>query len=191
MPQLLVDKYLDGEINTGDAMRQDALHRDKYDAVDVIVEQWQRERPDLDASAKGVTGRIIRLADLFQRAYGSAFEPLGLNESDYGILAPLRRAGAPYELTPTQLARSRMLSSGGTTAAIDRLERKGFVVRTPNPSDRRGSLVRLTEEGLRVIDEAMARHVEVERRLVAGLGAKEREGLASHLRTLLLGLETS
>ena len=86
-------------------MSQDALHQvtldGESDAVDVIVEQWRRERPDLDPGAKQVTGRIIRLASLFQRSYGEAFEPLGLNDGDYGQLAALRRAGAPYELTPT------------------------------------------------------------------------------------------
>jgi DNA-binding MarR family transcriptional regulator len=169
-------------------MRQDAFHQDK-DAVDAIVEQWRRERPDLDPSAKEVTGRIIRLAGVFQTAFGEAYGALGIDETDYGFLAPLRRAGAPYQLTPTELARSRMLTSGGTTAAIDRLERKGFVTRSPNPADRRGSLVRLTDEGLRVVDEAMALHAAAEHRLVAALGTEDRDLLASLLRRLLVALE--
>lgn len=170
-------------------MRQDALQQGNGDAVDAIVGQWRRERPDLDPSAKEVTGRVIRLSGLFQRAFGEAYGPLGLDETDYGFLAPLRRAGAPYELTPTELARSRMLTSGGTTAAIDRLERRGLVTRAPNPADRRGSLVRLTDEGLRVIDEAMALHAEAEQRLLTALGPDDRELLASLLRRLLLALE--
>src|SRR5687768_12181720 len=107
-------------------MSQDALRQGKSarDAVDVIVEQWRRERPDLDADAKHITGRIIRLASIFQDAYAAAFEPLGINDGEYGILAPLRRAGEPYELTPTELARQRMMTSGGMTAALDRLESK-------------------------------------------------------------------
>src|SRR5262245_13110674 len=133
-------------------MSQDALHQDRSDAVDAIVEQWRAERPDLDPSAKEVTGRVIRLAGIFQDAYGEAFAPLGIGESEYGILAALRRAGAPYRLTPTELARHRMMTSGGMTALLDRVERKGFVARSPNPADRRGSLVGLTDEGLRVID---------------------------------------
>ena len=111
-----------------DACQQDTLDRES-DAVDVIVEQWRRERPDLDPGAKHVTGRIIRLASLFQQSYGDVFEPLGLNDGDYGLLAALRRAGAPFQLTPTELARHMMMTSGGMTAAIDRLERKGFAVR--------------------------------------------------------------
>lgn len=170
-------------------MRQDAWQQGTGDAVDRIVEQWRRERPDLDPSAKEVTGRVIRLSGIFQKAFGEAYRDLGIDESDYGILAPLRRAGAPFELTPTELARSRMLTSGGATAAIDRLERKGLVTRGPNPADRRGSLVRLTDEGIRIMDQAMARHAEAEHALLASLGDKERERLASLLRKLLVALE--
>jgi DNA-binding MarR family transcriptional regulator len=132
---------------------------------------------------------VIRLAGLFQQAYGEAFEPLGITEGEYGVLAALRRAGAPFRLTPTDLARTRMMTSGGMTAAIDRLERKGLVARAPNPADRRGSLVGLTDEGRRVIDEAMTRHVEVEHRLVEALPARDRERLADLLRRLLLGVD--
>ena len=175
-------------------MRQDALQkatsRKEADAVDAIVEQWRRERPELDPSAKEVTGRIIRLAGLFQQAYTSAFEPLGVNEGDYGVLAALRRAGEPYTLTPTELARHRMMTSGGMTAAIDRLERKGFVGRSPNPNDRRGSLVGLTPAGLDVIDHAMEVHVAVEHELVAALDVKDRDRLVALLRTLLLAVDT-
>lgn len=172
-------------------MSQDALHRAKSagDAVDAIVDQWRRERPDLDTSAKEVTGRIIRLSGLLQDAYRETFEPLGINDSDYGILATLRRAGEPFTLTPTELARHRMMTSGGMTAAIDRVMRKGLVERLPNPADRRGSLVRLTKAGRRVVDDAMARHVEAERRLVAGLAEKDRSRLTTLLRQLLLTLE--
>ena len=166
-----------------------AAQADATDAVDAIVEQWRRERPDLDPSAKHITGRIIRLGGIFQQAYGEAFESLGINETDYGILAPLRRAGPPYQLTPTELARQRMMTSGGMTAAIDRVERKGLVARAPNPADRRGSLVRLTDEGLRVIDGAMTRHAEVEHELVSALGAQDRDRLTAMLRSLLLAAD--
>ena len=171
-------------------MRQDTLQQGTgKDAVDVIVDQWHEQRPELDPSAKHVTGRIIRLAGLFQQAYGEAFAPLGLNEGDYGVLAALRRSGAPYELTPTELARHRMMTSGGMTAMLDRLERKGLIARTPNPADRRGSLVRLTEEGLAMIDDAMVRHTDAEHALVAALGAEDQKRLTNLLRRLLLSVE--
>ena len=175
-------------------MSQDALHQtnldEDRDAVDVIVAQWRRERPDLDPRAKEVTGRIIRLASLFQRSYGDTFEPLGLNDGDYGVLATLRRAGGPHELTPTELAKHRMMTSGGMTAAIDRLERKGFVARVPNPADRRGSLVRLTDGGRRVIDEAMTRHVTTEHRLVSALDQHEQKQLRDLLHKLVVANDT-
>jgi DNA-binding MarR family transcriptional regulator len=159
------------------------------DAVDVIVEQWRRERPDLDPGPKEVTGRIIRLASLFHQAYSAAFEPLGLNDGDYGVLAALRRAGVPFELTPTELARHQMMTSGGMTAALDRLQRKTLVDRVPNPADRRGSLVRLTDEGRARIDEAMSRHVVAERELLAGLSEQDRFQLRRLLAKLLSTIE--
>lgn len=175
---------------SGESGRQRARQpQHPSDAVDAIVEQWHRERPELDASAKEITGRIVRLGGIFQQAFRDAFAPLGITDGEYGVLATLRRAGAPFELTPTELARHRMMTSGGMTAAIDRLERKGLAVRTPNPADRRGSLVRLTDEGRRVVDEAMARHVEVEHQLVEALSGKERDALRALLRALLVSVD--
>src|SRR5687768_834681 len=118
---------------------------DETDAVDRIIEQWRRERPDLDPSAKAITGRVTRLQRLISESFADeAFGPHGLNGADYGILATLRRAGRPYELTPTQLARQQMVTSGGMTAMLDRLQGRGLLERAPNPEDRRGSIVRLT-----------------------------------------------
>jgi DNA-binding MarR family transcriptional regulator len=167
-------------------MSQESRHKDK---VDEIVAQWRIERPDLDPEAKHVTGRVIRLSGIFQDAYAEAFAPLGINETDYGILAPLRRAGVPFELNPTELAKQRMMTSGGMTAAVDRLERKGLVTRVPNPADRRSNLVRLTDDGLRIVDEAMVRHAAVEADLVGTLNATDRRRLTDLLRRLLLALE--
>ena len=155
----------------------------------MIVDQWRRERPELDASAKEVSGRVIRLASLFQQAYVPEFEAAGLNAGDYGVLVALRRAGSPFRLTPTELARQRMMTSGGMTPVIDRLERDGLVKRLPNPADRRGSLVELTRAGKRKIDVAMARHAAAEQRLVEHLEPGEREQLAGLLRKLLLSVD--
>lgn len=173
-------------------MRQDTLRQGKGgdgDAIDVIVGEWQRERPDLDPSAKEITGRIIRLASIFERTYAQAFTMFQLNEGDYSVLAPLRRAGDPYELTPTELAKHRMITSGGMTAALDRLERQGLVTRSPNPADRRGSLVRLTPHGKETIDIAMTNHTEIEHRLVSHLTQPEQVKLHALLRKLLFAVE--
>ena len=165
------------------------MRETSHDAVDAVVEQWRRERPDLDPSAKEVTGRVVRLASLFQAAYLEAFAPVGLKQGDYGVLVALRRAGEPYRLTPTVLARGRMMTSGGMTPVIDRLERRGLVSRAPNPDDRRGSLVELTDAGREAVDEAMALLADAEQRLVAGLDDAERTELAALLRKLLLTVE--
>ncbi len=175
-------------------MSQDALQQDiSMDAVDAIVQQWRDQRPDLDPSAKHITGRIVRLAVLFQaefeRIKGAAFEQHGLKETDFGVLSPLRRAGEPFELTPTELARHRMITSGGMTAALDRLEDKGMIVRVPNPNDRRGSLVRLTDRGREVIDASMELHAEVEHQLVAALNEQDAADLQRILRKLLIATE--
>lgn len=178
-------------------MRQDTLHKDTSDEdpVDRIVEQWRRQRPELDPSAKHITGRIVRLASTFlqqfSEAYADVFGEYGLHDADFGVLSPLRRAGEPFELTPTELARHRMISSGGMTAALDRLERKGMVVRVPNPNDRRGSLVRLTELGRSVIDRAMDAHTATEHRLISGLTEDEVHQLEHLLRRLVLASERS
>lgn len=159
------------------------------DAVDAILSQWRSERPELDASAKAITGRIVRLADLFRRRFNEAFSELGLKEGDYGLLAALRRSGVPYSLTPTELARTQMISSGGMTFVIDRLERQGLVARAPNPRDRRGSLVRLTAKGVRTVERAMELHVRAEQELTAGLSTTQKDQLVRGLRTLLRSVE--
>jgi len=159
------------------------------DAVDAIVERWARERPDLDTSAKGITGRLVRLAGLCHDAFDEASAPLGIVGGEFGLLAALRRAGEPYELTPTELSRLMMMTSGGMTAALDRMEKKGFITRAPNPKDRRGSLVRLTAEGRKVIEKAMDQHADVELDLVRGLTVPEREKLIVLLRKMLVALE--
>lgn len=165
------------------------MDKDSLDAVDRIIEQWVQERPDLDSSGKAITGRIVRLANLMQRRFAAVFDELGLTDGDYGLLVPLRRAGEPYELTPTALARTRMITSGGLTPALDRLEKRGWIERRPNPADRRGSLVRLTSAGVDLIDRAMALHATTELELVDSLSKKQRDQLAGFLRELLLALE--
>ena len=176
-------------------MSQDALRQDKStDGVDVIVDQWHRERPDLDPSGKHITGRIVRLAWLFhaefERIKGDVFGEYGLKETDFGVLSPLRRVGEPFELTPTELARHKMITSGGMTAALDRLEAKGMIVRVPNPADRRGSLVRLTEKGREVIDASMVLHAQVEQMLVEPLDDQDKAELTRLLRKLLTATES-
>lgn len=154
-----------------------------------MLEQWRRERPDLDVAATGILGRISRIAVLVDQSMGRVFQPYGLTAGDFIVLAALRRSGKPYQLTPTALSRSMMVSSGGTTKRLDRLEARGLVRRDDDPSDRRGTLVTLTKPGLRAIDTVASEHVRNEERLVATLSPTQRKTLERLLRELLLTLE--
>jgi DNA-binding MarR family transcriptional regulator len=170
-------------------MSQDTFDQASSDAVDGFIAAWAFELPDLDTTAKHVTGRIVRLAALFQQAFGESHATVGIDNADFGILAALRRAGPDYTLTPTELARRRMMTSGGMTAAIDRLVRRGLAERLPNPADRRGSLVRLTDAGRSVIDRAVTMQADVEQRLVAPLDDGEVAQLTGLLRRLLVAVD--
>lgn len=161
----------------------------EHDAVDAIVQGWQLERPELDVSAKHITGRIVRLAALIEEAYDVSYTQVGISRSDFGILSPLRRAGHPYELSPTEIARHRMITSGGLTPALDRLERLGLIERFANEDDRRSRLVRLTDAGLSTIDRAIELHSADEHRLIADLDEASRTQLVDGLRRMLLSIE--
>lgn len=159
------------------------------DAVDGLTAQWRRERPDLDSAPMAVIGRISRTAALLQRELDRVFGEYGLAGGDFDVLATLRRAGAPYRLTPGELTRSTMVTTGGMTKRLDRLESSGLIRREPDPRDRRGKLIALTEKGRHVVDDAVEAHLRNEERLLAVLPGAEREQLASLLRELLLHLE--
>ncbi|HYH81329.1 MAG TPA: MarR family transcriptional regulator [Longimicrobium sp.] len=159
------------------------------DRVDLILEQWRRERPDLDTSTMGVIGRIYRVSTLLGQSHTEVFARFGLDRGEFDVLATLRRSGAPFRLSPTQLFRSLMMSSGGMTNRLDRLERAGLARRVPDPRDRRSVQVELTDHGLKTVDEAVAAHVENQHRLLASMPAADRDAVAALLRRLLLALE--
>ena len=162
---------------------------DTRDAVDRITAQWRRERPDLDPSPMGIIGRISRIAVLAQRQLDAVFAEHGLAGGDFDVLATLRRSGAPYRLPPGTLSRSTMVTSGGMTKRLDRLEGLGFIRREPDPDDRRGRLIALTPHGLKVVNGAVEAHLRNEERLLQGLSPTKREQLARLLRELLLTFE--
>jgi len=161
----------------------------RQDHVDHIVRQWNRERPDLDVSPMTVIARMSRLSRFFERSIEEVLARYGLNESQFGVLAALRRAGPPFCLSPTQLYNSLLISSGAMTNRLERLTAMGLVERIPDPKDRRSVLVALTPAGRKVVDEALTAHVENEHRLLASLTQEERRTLARLLRKLLLGFE--
>jgi DNA-binding MarR family transcriptional regulator len=158
----------------------------QQDEIDRIVAQWNRERPDLDVSATHVLQRITRLSLLQDASFARVFAGHGLTWGEYLVLAGLRRAGPPYRMNPTALYGSIILSSGGMTKRLDRLERAGLVERLPDPVDRRGRLVGLTDRGLQLVDAAVIDHLANEERLLGALSASERRVLTDLLRRLLV-----
>jgi len=159
------------------------------DEVDRLVAEWQRERPDVDTSPLQVLSRVSRLARHLDRERRGAFAAHELEQWSFDVLAALRRAGAPYELTPGSLLRRTLVSSGAMTNRLDRLEDAGFVRRGPDPEDRRGVLVRLTPAGKRRVDACLSDLVGRERQLLTPLPRAEQQQLADLLRRMLVGFD--
>lgn len=159
------------------------------DEVDEIVEAWQRERPDLDPAPLQVFSRLSRLARRLELARRSAFTTHGLEPGAFDVLSALRRAGEPYELTPGKLLAETLVTSGTMTNRIDRLARARYVQRAKHSSDGRVVLVRLTSEGKKVVDAAMADLLSWEAELLEELDCDEQRTLAQLLRHLAAPLE--
>ena len=158
------------------------------DGVDRIIEQWERERPELDHAPLGIVGRISRLARELEQRMEPVYREHDLEGGLYDLLATLRRSGEPFRLRPSDLTGHLMLTSSGTTKRLDRLERSGLIARAPDPGDRRGTLITLTQEGRRVVDACTEAHLADEHELVAGLNDADRRRLADLLRKLMLSL---
>ena len=158
------------------------------DDVDLILEQWRSERPDLDPAPIGVIGRVSRLARELEQRLEPVYREHGMEPGWFDVLATLRRAGPPYRLRPTEFTSALMLTSSGTTKRLDRLEQAGLITRAPDPEDRRGTLITLTEAGHRLIDAVTEAHLDNERDLLGALTEDERRRLADILRKLQLGL---
>jgi len=161
------------------------------DHIEAILAQWRRERPDLDLAPMAIFGRLFRATALADAALAPPLAARGLQPGWTDLLAALRRAGHPYELNPTDLVYATMLTSGGITKRLDRLAEAGLVQRRPDPSDRRGTLVRLTHKGKVAIERAMPAHLANQERLLRSLTPSERRTLERLLGTLLAGLERS
>ena len=159
------------------------------DLTDRVLSGWQGARPELEIGALQVTGRLSRIGPLLAKRQEVVFGRFGLNRGEVGALSALRIAGPPHRLSPTRLGRGLMLSSAGVTSRIDRLERRGLVRRLADPDDRRGVIVELTDEGLEVVDTAVAAIAISDRQLLERLDPQEVAQLQDLLRKLLGGLE--
>ncbi|WP_198347412.1 MarR family winged helix-turn-helix transcriptional regulator [Nocardia terrae] len=156
----------------------------KFDAVDAIQEQWRRERPDLDGDAMAMLSRLGRLLVVATQKVESVFVAHGLQSGEFDVLATLRRSGEPYELTPSGLADTLMMSRAGMTGRLDRLERAGLVRRIADPGDRRSIKVGLTDRGLELVDVVATEHFENETRMLSVLSAQDRAHLDRITRLL-------
>jgi len=165
--------------------------KQQADAVDAILEQWRRERPDLDVSSMGAIGRIKRCAALLQSRLDETFSAFEMTGGEFDVLATLRRSGSPYRLAPTALFSALMITSGTMTHRLKRLEASGWVQRVPNQDDARSMLVQLTASGLALIDRAVEAHVENERKILAPINASDLATLDTCLAKLLAVLEPS
>ncbi|MCX4811114.1 MarR family transcriptional regulator [Streptomyces sp. NBC_01239] len=159
------------------------------DPVDAIVEQWAAVRPDLDTAAMEVFGRIFRLARAMGDRMEKAYVPHGISRGEFDVLATLRRADEPYTLSPRELSATLMLTTGGMTGRLDKLERAGLLRRSPDPHDRRGLQVTLTEKGLALIDAAVGSGLATQTAALSGLDGEEADQLAGLLRKLLASTE--
>ena len=159
------------------------------DSISTLLEEWRRERPDLDCSPFGVFGRIWRLSANLSATSGKWLAPLGLNFESFSLIVTLRRSGPPFQLNPTALYRESLLSSGAITNRIDRVEALGLVKRLPDPNDRRGTIVRLTRKGCTLADRAIEVHFGCLAECLSDLAPGERSDLAALLGKLLASVE--
>ena len=158
------------------------------DEVDELVEAWHRERADLDLAPVEVFSRVGRLSRLLDKARREAFTAHKIETWEFEVLAALRRAGRPYQLTPGALVRQTMVTSGTMTNRVDRLVARGLVERSPDPRDRRGVIVTLTSTGKRTVDGAFESLLASERDLLADLSEKDHAQLAALLKRVMVGL---
>ncbi|MFI6480256.1 MarR family winged helix-turn-helix transcriptional regulator [Nonomuraea sp. NPDC050663] len=158
------------------------------DAVDEVLAQWKRERPDIDVWPMGVIGRITRLSLMLDKELKDFFAGHGLERWEFDVLATLRRSGPPYELTAGALNKAAMVTSGAITNRIDRLASRGLVERIRDDADRRSVRVKLTDQGWTLIERLVPLHVANEARILRALGGQERDDLAGALRDLLESL---
>lgn len=160
------------------------------DFIATMIDDWRRERPELDCSVLEIFARVNRLSALLTRSCEQWLAPLDLTWESFSLLVTLRRVGTPYELRPGELLSVSLLTSGAVTNRIDRVESKGWVERLPDPDDRRGVIVRLTPAGRKLADQAIAVHFEQLKPLLAGLDKAEFKQAGALLGKLLCHLES-
>lgn len=149
--------------------------------AETLVEQWARERPDLDPTPMGICADLWRAGDRVRAKVNENMARYGLDLPASDVIFTLRRQGKDVSLSPSHLAKLMMLSSSATTNRLDRLEKKGLIERIADPNDRRALKVRLTAEGLVLAEDMVVTHVATEAASLAKLSGAEREQLLALL----------
>lgn len=157
-----------------------------HDHLDFVVSQWNSAMPELDVSSMKICGRMLRLMQQLAKARSKALEPFGFREGEFDVLATLRRAGAPYCLSPGQLYKSLSVTSAAITYRLNRLKQEGTIQRIPDPYDKRSLLVGLTSSGQQRIEQALATHSAVQNGLLSSLSATQKNELETLLKMLLI-----
>jgi DNA-binding MarR family transcriptional regulator len=156
--------------------------------MDAFIDSWRRELPDLDDPVFEFVKRAARLGQLLEEALGECLAPWGLGKADYNVMSVLRTVGAPYELRPTDLRNRLLLTSGGVSNIVNRLERLKLVERTPDPADGRSSWVRLTRDGVEAAEETMRAWAAVQEQMFSGMDPQLAQQGSGTLRAVLLAL---
>jgi DNA-binding MarR family transcriptional regulator len=169
----------------------DKITGEEQDHVDRLRGQWARELPDLNTEPMAILGRAMRVTNMVRPSIEATFAGFDLDRGEFDVIGTLRRSGPPYRLTPTDMYTSLMISSGGLTHRLDRLEKAGLIRREKSPHDGRSMLVALTDKGIALSEEAFRADMASELRFLDALDSGERELLAGLLRKLVLGIERS
>jgi DNA-binding MarR family transcriptional regulator len=158
------------------------------DVVDDIMDAWRVQDPAVAHVPAEVSKRIARLDSLLQAATDRALAPFGLQKAEFGVLSALRRMGPPYRLKPNELTRTLLISSGGTSNVLRRLEQTGLVERGSDPHDQRSSWVRLTREGVSVTDQAVRAYTAAQAELFRPVSTQTARDVADLLREVLVAV---
>ncbi len=165
---------------------QAKLLRVKSDSVDRIIQAWRKRDPHLDSSTLEVTGRLMLCAAHYERAVGAVLERFGLSVADFDVLNTLRRVSDQRGCRPADMARSSLITTGAMTSRLDRLERTGLIRRTPDPTDRRGLVVRITPHGSKIARQALHELITTNNEFLEPLNPQQRNAIASAFKQLLL-----
>lgn len=159
------------------------------DSIDRVEQAWRQERPDIDVSSIGIISRLWRVGRHLERERKDRLAQLGTDRVTLDVLAMLRRSGPPYRRTAGELTHSSLITSGGVSQRLDKLERAGLVTRHIHPDDRRRIEVQLTPEGMRLVDDVLADLMEHESALLDVLPETDKKQLRHALKILLASFE--